>query len=123
MNAFGKRNGGGRRSAARTVAPLVALVTTVARSHSAVLVDLSRTGARIRGDDLPATGEDLMFVVEKVRAFAKVAWSREGECGIEFDGPLPPGDVQALRQAAARSAGIRPEVKAAMEDWMLGMAR
>ena len=123
MNSFGRCGGGGRRRAARASTPLIALITTVANAHSAILVDLSPTGARVRGEDLPETADELMFAVEKVRAFGKVAWNAGGECGIEFDGPLPPADVHAVRQAAAATAGLGAELKAAMDDWAVGLAR
>ena len=54
MNAFGKASGGGRRGADRQTAPLMVLVSTLSRTLEAVLVDLSATGARITGGELPA---------------------------------------------------------------------
>jgi hypothetical protein len=123
MTTFGKRNGGGRRRAHRETLPLVAVFTTRTRSHHGVLVDLSSTGARLRGTDLPEMGEDLMLSIEGVLTYGTVAWSRLGYCGIAFDGPLPAGTMQMLEQRAAEARGLPPEMKAALDDWTLGLAR
>ena len=120
---FGKSDGGGRRCALRTAAPLTAVVATLAGSRSFDLVDLSATGVRLAGERLPRIGEELLVTVEKARGYGIVVWSEHGQCGIEFDEPLAPELVSAIRQQAAKSAGLRREVKAAMDDWMMGMAR
>lgn len=123
MNVFGKRNGGGRRRAQREAAPSIAVFTTVTKSHPAVLVDISATGARLRTTDLPQVGEELMVTVESIRAFGCVAWLRGDQFGISFDDPLDPADVLQLRCRVTRSAGLAPEMSAAMDDWNTGLAR
>ena len=123
MGTFGKCKGGGRRSAARTTAPLLALVTTLKDSHSAALVDVSSTGARLRGTGLPHEGEALFISVEHMITFGTVAWAHDGELGVAFDRPLDSDDEQYLRQKVALTAGLPPDMKAALDDWMLGAAR
>jgi hypothetical protein len=66
-------------------------------SHAAILVDISATGARLGGEDLPSVGELLEISVGKVRGFALVRWVRAGECGVAFDGQLGPADVHFRR--------------------------
>ena len=121
MNRFGSCRGGGRRSAVRQAAPLMAVFTTVTQSHTAALVDVSRTGARLRGDRLPAKGEDMLLSIDSVRAFGSVAWSRGDQCGVAFDEPLGADELRLLRAKIA--PGLPPEVKAALDDWTLGLAR
>jgi len=123
MNVFGKRNGGGRRRAQRESAPAIGVFTTVTKSHAAVLVDISATGARLRTDDLPEFGEELMVNVESIRAFGCVAWVRGDQFGVAFDEVLNQADVHQLRCRLARSAGLPPEMSAAMDDWTTGLAR
>ena len=123
MQKFGKRKGGGRRRAAREEAPLTAVFTTVTHSHSALLLDVSYTGARLGGDYLPSKGEEVMLTVEKVRAFGTVVWSRRGECGVRFDLPLEPLDIHDLRQKVRERGGLPREVRDALEDWTVGLAR
>jgi hypothetical protein len=123
MGAFGKCEGGGRRSSARQKAPTIAVFTTVSRSHDAELVDISPTGARLTGDDLPELGEDFILVVEGIRTFGSVAWVDEGQCGVLFDGPLPAAEVQALRAKVDRWPDLEPRARAVLDDWTGGFAR
>ena len=123
MTAFGKCNGGGRRRAARAPLPLIAVFTTLSRSHEAVVVDLSSTGARLRSDDLPDSGEEVLLSIEQVRAFGTIAWSHDGECGVNFDPPLEARDLRLLRHRAGDLRGLMPELQAALDDWTMGLAR
>ena len=120
---FGKRSGGGRRKAQREALPLLATLTSVSRSYSATLVDVSATGARLHGPDLPAVDQDIVLSVEKVRSFATARWNHDGEVGIEFDPPLSKADVQMLRHEVAKGRGFSPEERAAYEAWKLGVVR
>jgi PilZ domain len=122
--AFGKRGGGGRRSAAREAAPLIAVWTTVTNTHSATLIDVSSSGARLHcSRAVPKIGQELVVAIERVRAFGRVMWSDEDQCGVAFDVPLAPEDVEYLRQRGASSAGFTAETKAALDEWTLGVAR
>lgn len=123
MSVFGKRSGGGRRKTGREAVPLLATLTSVSRSHSAILVDISATGARLRGNDLPAVDQDLIVIVENVRSFATARWNQNGQVGVEFDPPLADADVQMLRHEVAKGRGFTPEERAAYEAWKLGVAR
>jgi hypothetical protein len=123
MSSFGKRKGGGRRSAARLSAPLIAVVTTFRESRSAVLVDVSSTGAKLRGRNLPAVSEDLFVTIDGTMAFGTVAWEDGDERGVAFDEPLRPGDEARLRDKVAHSRGLPPEFRQAFEDWTQGLAR
>ena len=123
MGAFGKSVGGGRRCAARTSAPLMAVLTTLAGSRSAVLADVSSTGARVRGADLPIMGEDLTIKIDRVEAFGTVVWSDSGECGIVFEPPLQPSDEIYLRDLVAGARGLPPDIRAAFENWVVGAGR
>jgi hypothetical protein len=120
MNAFGKCLGGGRRAAPREAAPLLAVYTTVTRSHSALLVDVSSSGARLRTPDLPEEGDELFVTIAKVKAFGTVAWVRDGEFAMAFDEPLFAEELAQLKFNVKTSFGLPPDVKAALEDWMLG---
>jgi hypothetical protein len=123
MTEFGKRQGGGRRKSPREALPLLATLTSVSRSYSAVLLDVSATGARLRGDDLPPADQDLMVMVEKVRNFGTVRWSHGGEVGIEFEPPLAREKVELLRDEVMKGRGFSPEERAAYDAWKQGVAR
>ena len=123
MSAFGKRQGGGRRSAEREDLPLIAVFTTRTRSHSAMLVDLSATGARVRGNDLPEVNQDLILSIEDVSSYGIVKWKRMGFCGIEFDASLSVASIKQLEHKVRIARGLPPQIMAAMEDWAIGLAR
>ena len=123
MSTFGKCKGGGRRSAARMAIPLIAVITTLKESHSAVLVDISATGAKVRGSDLPKGSEELFVTIEGIIEFGTVAWATDTERGIAFDEPLRSADVARLRQKVAKARGLPAELTAAFEDWAVGFAR
>lgn len=123
MGEFGKSVGGGRRSSARATAPLMAVLTTLAGSRSAVLADVSSAGARVRGPDLPSPGEELVVNIDRVQAFGTVCWSEGEECGIVFEPPIDSGDENHLRQLVAASRGLPPDIRAAFENWVVGAGR
>ena len=101
----------------------MAVLTTLAGSRSAVIADVSATGARVRGTDLPSLGEELIVNIERVQAFGTVCWSEGEECGIAFEPPLDSGDENHLRQLVATSRGLPPDIRAALENWVVGAGR
>lgn len=123
MGAFGKQKGGGRRVAARSAAPLMAILTTLVGSRSAIVEDISSTGIRLSGQALPSEGEELFVTIDRVQAFGTVIWSSEEECGIEFDARLSSRDEQALHKLSSVSRGLPAEIRAAFENWAVGCGR
>jgi hypothetical protein len=118
---FGKQGGGGRRGAPREAAPLLAVYTTVTKSHEVVLVDVSSTGARLRGPNLPEAGDELFVSVETIKAFGVVVWLEGHEFAVIFDQPLRSEDLALLRSKVRQ--GAAPEEKAAIDGWVLGVDR
>ena len=125
MQIFGKKIGGGRRTAARERLPLPAVISTSENSVVAELVDLSRTCARLRGEHLPPAGATLSLRLECVRAFGTVAWSTELECGVAFDSELSRFELNRLRREVTVAAVIWNSVdeRLAARDWRYGVAR
>ena len=123
MIAFGKASGGGRREGNREAAPLSVVMTTLSNSYTAELVDISATGARVRCNDLPAVGDELNLTVGRITTFCSVRWRHDHECGVLFYEPLLQEDVIAVRRDVAEGAGLDPAMRAAMSDWVLGIAR
>ena len=121
--SFGKCQGGGRRRAARGKYPCIVTYRTLLRFDSAFLIDVSKTGARLRGETLPGVGEDLVLNIEGQSTFATVAWSDHSHCGLDFDDPLPPATLAAIEAKVTRSRGLSPQQIAALDDWQGGIAR
>ncbi len=125
MAVFGKRIGGGRRRADRTQSVLPALVTTVTGSRSAVLLDVSSTGAKVKGTDLPEAGGFVKFKVEGTEVYATVQWCDGEMCGIAFETALTAFQVDHVRREAdqARFTEVSISGRLAMQDWAVGIAR
>lgn len=123
MSTFGKCEGGGRRSAARTPAPLIGLATTLNETRTAVVVDVSATGAQLRGTNLPLKHASLFINIEGVVTFGTVQWENGDDRGIVFDRPLAPTDEQFLHQKVRESRGLPPQFKAGLDEWSAGVAR
>lgn len=98
MRKFGTSKATGRRSVPRLAAPLVAVLSSDDRQYRTVLVDISRTGARVRGAALPVVGHQVAFRASDIQAFADVVWSEQDCCAIEFQTPLSVDEVKRLRQ-------------------------
>ena len=61
MPSFGRRvdqTTGGRRRASRETVVLAGALMTLSNSHTVTLVNISSTGARLRGDNLPTRDKD-----------------------------------------------------------------
>ncbi len=125
MPLFGKRIGGGRRGSSRERLPLPAMLSTVDNYHMATVIDLSSSGARMRGDRLPAVGQTVSIKLDCVRAFGSVAWSTGNECGVAFEDPLSRFELERLRREVklASLAWRSVDEKLASEDWSSGIAR
>jgi hypothetical protein len=99
--------------------------STIGKSASAAVVDISCTGVRLRGRDLPPAGELLELTIEALRMFGFVAWSGGSECGVAFDGQLAAFEVEGLRRRCGSPAlaCLSPEERRALEEWILCVSR
>ena len=110
MRNFGISQARGRRSLPRTQAPLDVRLSTGAADQAADLLDLSRTGARLKAACALDEGQQVMFQAEKVRAAGEIIWIDGDECGVEFDTPIAADEVKHIRALAnfASTSGSRP---------------
>ena len=127
MRRFGKRidGVGGRRSAPRAEMLLPVWITSLAASRTLDLVDVSATGAKLAGTDLPAVGSDLFLRVGPLDTLATVVWNRGSTCGVTFDRPADAVELHQLGDEA-RSASVTrltPAERLAAQDWFNGFAR
>jgi len=88
--SFGKRLDGifGRRTAERAEVSIPVSLFTVDQSRVVILGDLSGTGARLEGHDLPPRGRDVWLKLAGADVFGRVVWSKPGQCGITFEDRL-----------------------------------
>jgi PilZ domain len=124
---FGKRMDGVERLRRVLREPLLlaASILTIERSRSAVILDVSQSGARLRGSVRAAPGQDLWLRVGCVDTLATVAWTDGDICGVTFDQPLGEDDLDHLRREAKNTivATMTPEERLAAQDWAFGFAR
>lgn len=61
------------------------------------MVDLSQSGARIAGRDLPAAGNDVLLKLGGVELFGSIVRSSGAEAAIKFDRPIGASELVSLR--------------------------
>ena len=115
----------GRRVLPRAQVVLRAIVNSLGGCCHIRLIEVSQSGARLEGADLPSVGKDVILQLDGVETFGRVVWATDGRCGIEFDEEVPGKDLVALRHHADSSAcsKLTDEEREAMEDWANGIAR
>jgi len=124
---FGKRidRPGGSRRAVRHDIMLPTAMMTMTDTLNVDLLDLSKSGAKLRGSENPALGQEVLLLVGGLEAFASVIWRDADECGIHFDRPLSEtvlAIVEEERRQVSR-LGPGPDAMLVAGDWMNGLAR
>jgi hypothetical protein len=73
------------------------------------LIDLSATGAKLRGDAVPALGKTALFRLDGYQTLCKVVWAEAGQCGVHFDEIVPAAVLARFRAIGEHgNAGSRP---------------
>ncbi|MDP9422025.1 MAG: PilZ domain-containing protein [Pseudomonadota bacterium] len=124
---FGKRidQPGGHWHAVREAMMIRAVMITMTDTVGVDLLDLSRSGVKLRGADLPAPGQEVVLLLGRFEAFGSVVWRDEGQCGVHFDIALSEqalAIIESEREPASR-AGLDGEAALAACDWLHGLAR
>ena len=86
-----------QRSMPRARANRHASLASAEKRYFLTLVDVSRTGARLNGAEIPEEGEDVLFRAADVEMLATVVRSAETECAIDFATPIAAPEVQRLQ--------------------------
>ena len=127
MGDFGKRldGPGGRRAAPREPVLLNAGLRTMQSSRSVTLLDVSRTGARMRVKEQLSLGQQIWLKVPPADIFGTIVWMDGDECGLLFDASLTPAEAGALqaRGKVVFCAGLTEEEQLGAEDWQSGLMR
>ena len=127
MRVFGKRNDGvtGRRKQARKRTLLPVVIKSFSRLTSVDLLNVSETGARLRGTGFPPVHPGILIRAQEEEAVGPVVWLRGGMCGVHFDEPLSRLAVHNLEHASdlCIRANVSPSEQIAAADWASGYAR
>lgn len=105
-----------RRSLRRSVM-LNARLSTSSGSYPVRIRDVSATGARIDGAELPAPGLSVLLTRGSFRAYGELRWVEDGIGGVEFEEPL---DEDRMIEALN---GLRPASATAAADRRPGLGR
>ena len=86
MSSFGKRidGPGGRRRIRRKPVSIHGSAATMEGSRCVLIEDLCLTGARVRGRELPAEGNEILLRSGDRAILGRVAWERGDRRGIVF---------------------------------------
>ncbi|WP_374279746.1 PilZ domain-containing protein [Novosphingobium sp.] len=66
------------------------------QQRTCLIDDISRTGARLRVQQPVAERQSAILLFHELQLFSQVVWSRGLECGLHFDQPLDPEDMQGM---------------------------
>ncbi len=124
MEKFGKRVDGidGRRSAVRQTVSMPASMFSLEHSRVVIVEDISTTGTRLAGTELPRLGEDVWIKAGPVDAFGTVVWTEEQICGVTFEQPLNGTEEEFIRAEARMMSltNLTAAERAALADWRSG---
>jgi hypothetical protein len=124
MEKFGKRVDGidGRRAAVRQNVSMPASMFSLEHSRVVIVEDISTTGARLTGGDLPRLGEDVWIKAGPVDAFGTVVWAHDLVCGVTFEQPLNRTEEDFIKAEARMMSltNLTAAERAALADWRSG---
>lgn len=91
----------------RTNACLRAAFLLGSEERKARLIDISRTGARVSGENLPHDGQEVCFRIGNVQVLGEVVRSDKDHCAVAFDLPMATIEVNRIRELANFLCAIR----------------
>lgn len=114
-----------RRAASRESVLLSGVVTMLATSRGAVVLDISVSGARLKDRHHPGEGKEVLLKIGDIYRLAKIIWCDEAECGVVFDEPITDEEVAEARRddVSAALAHLTDDEKLAAQEWLSGFAR
>ena len=124
---FGKRvdKAGGLRKALREDVLIPAAMMTTTESRGVDLLDVSTSGAKLRGHVLPAPGDAVLLILGRLEAFGYIVWQDGNRCGVRFDVALSESALAMVESERGPSSflAVGPEAVLAAGDWQYGLAR
>jgi hypothetical protein len=86
-----------RRRSKRDKLAIAMSLYSIAQSRVVSMVDVSQSGARIAGHNLPQAGKDVLLKIDDVELFGTIVRVSESEAAMKFDRPIGPGELERLR--------------------------
>ena len=123
MRSFGARSPTARRhrGAERASVLLPASIVTMSAYQYPELLNISQTGAKLRGASPPARGVMALFRVGTLQVLSRVVWATEEQCGIRFEELISPKQLKQIQlDGAVELETLSPAEKDAKEAWIAG---
>ena len=123
--AFGARVNSirGQRRAERASVLLPASIVTMSAYRFPELLNISKTGAKLRGEPLPPKGTTALFKAGTLNVLCRVVWARDGQCGVRFDESIPDGLLKSIQlQGVIAVDMLTPDEQLVKDDWVEGNA-
>ena len=124
MGVANRRTVGGlnRRRSQRASVLLPASVVTMSAYQYLELVNLSATGAKLRGSMTSAVGKAALFRLDGFEVLCRIVWQADELCGVRFDEPMSPLTLSQFRKAGntAQIGMLTPDEQQAEEEWSNG---
>jgi hypothetical protein len=82
------------------------------------VVDLSATGAKLRGSMMPPVSKPALFRLDDFEVLCKVVWASDDMCGVRFDEPISPPILAHVSRAGstAQIGVLQPQEREAEEE-------
>ena len=108
-----------RRRAARASVLLPASIVTMSAYQYLEVVNLSPSGAKLRGPAHLEKGKTAMFRLDQYQVLCKVMWTKDDLCGVRFEELIPPRVLAHFRKAGntAQVGMLTPDEAQAAEEW------
>ena len=97
LNTFGKRGGGGRRSAQRSPLRTMTQLVSLSQRQTAEVLNVSQNGAKLAVEKAPEVGAEVFLVLPTGDMYARVVWETGSECGLEFESEMPGYTLHQLK--------------------------
>jgi hypothetical protein len=94
-----------RRRAKRDKLGISISLYSTTQSRVVSLVDVSQSGARIAGHNLPGPGKDVLLKIADVELFGSIVRSNESEAAMKFERPIGPREVESLHAVLEEQTG------------------
>ena len=92
------------RAAPRGEARMSGILSDLKAEYRTVPHDVSTTGARVSGRELPEVGVQVAFRASEIQAFTDVVWRQGDSRAVECQTPFAPWEAQRLRPLASRES-------------------
>jgi hypothetical protein len=116
---------GHQRTQGRLAVRLVAKLASKVRNHSAILENISKSGAKLSIDSPPQVGSEVILQWHGNELFGTVSWTSPTQCGLVFDTIVPPALLQQTLtlDEAAHVPDELDVAGAVAKDWFDGDGR